>query len=174
MSGFLRGEVVLPIWCIALIVPAVLPPLLLRDASRMVPWEVLLIASLPQIQAFLGIEILGSSAVNYVSAAAMSLLVVVNLEEFSGFSATPDFAVIFLTVSTVAWAGTWAVIRWLLDVYLSFSLLPSATILMWEFTGATVAGVLAGIFFHGYLEGRTGELAAISSPASACVDPIIC
>ncbi|MGM0371738.1 MAG: hypothetical protein ACQEQJ_04440 [Halobacteriota archaeon] len=149
---------------IALIVVglAVLPPVTFRNPLVMLPWEVLALVILPLFVRGLFGGLLGTIAA-YLGVAAVALVVAVDLDVFTPVRMTTWFAVIFVGVTTMATAGIWAVLRWLSDIFLGTTLVyptpPPVTpaveqialeALMWDFVGATLAGLFAGVIFAWY------------------------
>jgi hypothetical protein len=155
-----------PLWAgftAALLALAVVPAVAYRRVDAMVPWEILALASVPAIGRFLvvgqtvgGVALTGR-VTTYVGVAAAALIVAVELDVFTPVRMTRGFAVLFVSVATVATAGLWAETRWLSDVLLGTGFVldgrPKHVIeesLMIDFVAATVAGVLAGVFFAYY------------------------
>jgi hypothetical protein len=141
---------------------ALLPAGIYRAPFAMVPWEVLLLAVVPLLgRTFSTIPQTGALA-QYLSVAALALLVAVELHTFTSASMNPQFAVAFVVIATVAAAGIWAVARWVPDVLLGTEFMLTAGVpeseiehqLMLEFVYSTVAGLLAGIIFQEYFRRR--------------------
>jgi hypothetical protein len=86
----------------------------------------------------------------YLSAAALALIVAVELHAFTTVEMNHRFAVLFVVVATIATAGVWAVVQWLSDVYLGTAFLHSEHRLVWDFVAATVIGGMAGVVFEWY------------------------
>lgn len=147
-AGFITGVVVL----------AVVPPVVHRNATRMLPWEVLAMAALPVIgRSFARVELTGDLA-TYLSVAALALIVAVELHAFTTVRMTYGFAVVFVVVTTMATAGVWAILRWSLDVTIGTQFLLEQGVpphqihddLMVEFIYSTAAGIVAGTIFELY------------------------
>jgi hypothetical protein len=151
---------------------ALVPAVRYRDPLTMLPWEVLLLASLPVVGRTLvvgqtlGGVVLTGRVTTYLAVAAVALIVAVELDVFTPVRMNEAFALLFVVVATTAAAGVWAVTQWLADLYLGTSLLldgrPEAVVereLMWDFVAATVVGVLAGLIFEYYFRrrARVGE-----------------
>lgn len=137
---------------------AVIPPVVNRDWTVMLPWEVLVVAALPAVgRSFATVELTSDLAV-YLSVAALALVVAVELHAFTPVRMTYGFAVFFVVVATMATAGTWAVARWSLDVLLGTQFLLEPGVdervihdeLMFEFVYSTVAGLVGGAVFELY------------------------
>jgi len=158
------GDVLWAGFAATVAVIALLPPALFGHRRAMVPAEILLVAALPVIgRAFSTVPVTGNLA-TYLSVAALALIVALELHTFTPVRMTPRFAVVFVAIATMATAGVWAVVRWLLDLSLgtTFLLRPGVTehaieeALMWEFVASTVAGVGAGLLFAYYVGRRIG------------------
>ncbi|WP_181686237.1 hypothetical protein [Halorhabdus salina] len=138
---------------------AILPPLAHRDPKAMIPWEVFVLAALPLLGYTFGVNVAFREVTTYLSVAALALLVAVELQLFTTVEMNYQFALLFIVVSTLAFAGLWAVSRWVSDIYLGTTLLLDPTLsedvveehLMWEFIASAVAGLLAGLVFELYV-----------------------
>ncbi|WP_152041936.1 hypothetical protein [Salinigranum salinum] len=167
-----------PVWAgvtATVAVLALIPAIRYRDPLTMLPWEVLLVASLPIIgrtfvvgQRVGGITLTGR-VTTYLAVAAVALVIAVELDAFTTVRMNRAFALLFVVVTTTAAAGVWAVVQWTSDLYLGTSLLLDGrpeevveTELMWDFVAATATGVLAGLLFEYYFRrrARTGARVA--------------
>lgn len=161
------GSVVWAGFVAAVAVLAVVPAIRYRDPLRMLPWEVLLVASLPVVGRTLVIGqrvggfTLTGRVTTYLAVAAVALVVAVELDVFTSVRMNDAFALLFVVVTTTAAAGIWAVVQWAADLFLGTSLLldgrPESVIeaeLMWDFVAATLAGLLAGLLFEYYFRRR--------------------
>ena len=137
---------------------SILPAVAYRDTIS-APWEILFIAALPFIHKIAGFQLLSNVAISYISVSAVALLLVVQMDEFTSLRTNSFFAVFLTVIVTIAMGGFWALMRWFSDMYLGTSLIISEEHLMWEFTGATVAGILSGLIYHYYFKKRTVEAA---------------
>lgn len=130
----------------------------------MLPWEMLLLATLPVVgRAFATVRVTGNLS-TYLSVAAIALIIAVELQLFTSVRMTPRFAVVFVGVATMGAAGVWAVVRWTADQLLgtAFILVPTLSehaieeALMWEFVASTIAGIGAGVVFAVYVRRQIG------------------
>ncbi|ESP87161.1 hypothetical protein [Candidatus Halobonum tyrrellensis] len=166
------GEVVWGVFVLVAAAVALVPPVAFRDATAMLPWEVLVLTALPAIGrvAVAGQRVDGMTftgrVTTYVAVAAIALVVAVEMDVFTPVRMNHTFAVVFVTITTVAAAGVWAVLRFASDTLLGTTFLldsrPDAVVesaLMWDFVAATVAGVAAGFLFEYYFRRHT-DLAA--------------
>ncbi|WP_259517706.1 hypothetical protein [Halanaeroarchaeum sp. HSR-CO] len=150
------------------VVLAALPAVIYRSARVMVPWEVLLLATLPMLaRSLAGPGTLGQVAA-YLSVAAVALIIAVELDVFTAVRMTTSFAVVFVVIATMATAGSWAVVQWLSDIYLGTTFIyptsppvgpavdeAALESLMWDFVAATAAGLLGGLVFALYFRERS-------------------
>ncbi|USZ68061.1 hypothetical protein NGM10_15170 [Halorussus salilacus] len=129
---------------------ALVPAVVHRTATMMLPWEVLALAALPILGRTLATVVLTSRVATYLSVAALALIVAVELHLFTTVKMTHWFAVLFVVIATIAAAGVWAVVQWLSDVYLGTAFIENEHRLMWDFVAATAVGGLAGVIFEWY------------------------
>jgi hypothetical protein len=138
---------------------AVIPAVAKGSARAMLPWEVTALTAIPVLGRSLASVPVTNQVATYLSVAAMAFVVAVELHLFTSVRMTDAFAVSFVAVTTMAMAGTWAVVRWVLDSFLgtTFLLDPALTTaaieraLMWEFVASTAGGLLGGLLFAGYV-----------------------
>jgi hypothetical protein len=155
-----EGELLSAGFAVAIVALALVPPMGFRTARAMLPWEVLLLASLPVLgRTVVVVTGLGTGRVStYVAMAAIALIVAVELHVFTSVRMNSQFAVAFVVLTTMAAAGVWSVARWVPDVLIgtSFILKPGVEDsvierrLMLDFVASTVVGVLAGGVFQWY------------------------
>lgn len=128
---------------------SVIPALRLGSVWAMLPWEVLVLASLPLLALTFGIPGTGRIA-TYLAVAAVALIIAVELHVFTAVSMNDSFAILFVVVTTMAAAGVWAIVRWSGDLYLGLAFPLTERELMFEFAASTIAGLFAGIVFDLY------------------------
>jgi hypothetical protein len=158
VESLLSGDLAWAGFAVVVLGLALVPPLAYRDASVLLPWEVLLLAILPLFGRALATNLLASQLATYFSVAAVALIVAVELDVFTTVKMTEWFAIVFVVLATMAAAGTWAVVRWSSDVLLGTSLLLTPGVaesvieerVMWEFVYSAAAGFLAGAVFELY------------------------
>lgn len=159
---------VAPLWAgfaLVVIVLALVPPLKYRDPMAMLPWEVLLLATLPLLaRVVVELAALRGDVVTYVAVAAIALVVAVELHLLTPVEMNERFAVGFVVTATMAAAGLWAVVRYGSDILLGTTLLlPPGGVdaseealakaehdLMLEFVASFIAGIVAGALFEWY------------------------
>jgi hypothetical protein len=164
LGSLLDGQLLWALFAACLATLALLPPLAYRDSKAMLPWEILLLATLPVVgRAVATVQVTGNLA-TYLSVAAIALIIAVELQLFTPVRMSPRFAVIFVGVATIGAAGFWAVARWVADQTLGTTFIPVPTMsehaieeaLMLEFVASTIAGVGAGVLFAVYVGRQIG------------------
>ncbi|MEF8880473.1 MAG: hypothetical protein V5A72_01425 [Candidatus Nanohaloarchaea archaeon] len=133
-----------------------LPALSYRNLKVMLPWEIVLLGSIPVIVRSLGISAFSSQVATFTSMAALALMIAIELQMFTKIRFNHSFAVLFTVIATLAIAGLWAITRYMLGAYTGNSYLTTNDALMAEFMNATIAGFIAGILFDSYFK-RRGE-----------------
>jgi hypothetical protein len=134
---------------------AALPGPFYRTYTAMLPWEVLAVTVL--VLGWFAVAP-GSVLAEYLTFAVVALLIAFEVHLFTTVRMSHRFALLFVTISTTAMAGVWALVRWSLDVTIGTTLAPGHEALMWEFVAATVVGVLAGGAFDLYVRWWEGRL----------------
>lgn len=143
----LGGRLLYAGFALAVLAAGVVPPAVARDPTAMLPWELLALALLPAVARTLGLFV---AEANYVSVAAVALVVAVELSAFTGVEMTARFAVAFVVLTTMAVAAVWAVAQYASDAYLGTDLVAGTTALQWELAAASAVGVAAGLLFAAY------------------------
>ncbi len=170
------GEVVWTVFVLVVVVLGAVPAALQRDRHAMLPWELLALAALPVAgRVFVAGRTVGEvtltgRVMTFVSVAAVALILAVLLDRFTPVRMNDTFAVVFVVVSTTAAAGIWAVVQWLSDIYLRTGFLdrPHAEeALMWDFTAATMAGLLSALLFTYYFRRRANGRNGGNGPATS-------
>ncbi|MFO7926013.1 hypothetical protein [Natronomonas sp.] len=132
---------------------AIAPALVSRAWTRTVPWPLLLICTIPLSLGSIGLSFL-ADFVTGLSIAALGMLVVVSLQLTGRVRMTPNFAVFFVVLATLATAGFWAVSSAVSAQYLGTVFVETNDDLMMIFTAATLAGFVAGGLFRAYFRRR--------------------
>lgn len=147
VGGVVRGDLLWLAFTLVVAGIAALPAVVTRSPLSMPPWEVVVVATLPAAGRLFTTTILTGQVVTYVSVAALSLLVAVDLDVFTGVRMNDSFAALFVVVTTLAAAGVWAVVRWLSDIALGTALVADEHTLMVEFSASAVAGIIAAVAY---------------------------
>ncbi|MEF8785737.1 MAG: hypothetical protein V5A45_07355 [Haloarculaceae archaeon] len=132
---------------------AIVPALVSRTWTRTVPWPLLLICTVPLAVGGLGPSFFADFAIG-LSIAALGMLVVVALQLTGSVRMTPNFAIVFVVLTTMATAGFWAVGSAGSAQYLGTAFVETNDDLMEIFTAATLAGFVAGVLFRTYFRRR--------------------
>jgi hypothetical protein len=132
---------------------AIAPALAGGSWTRTVPWPLLLVCALPLAAGAVGLTFF-ADFVTGLSIAALGMLVVVSLQLTSSVRMTPNFAVFFVVLATMATAGFWAVGSAASARYLGTAFVETNDDLMIIFTAATLAGFVAGGLFRLYFQRR--------------------
>lgn len=133
------------------------PPVAYREWRVMLPWELLAFALMPiLVRAVFGGE-LGVFAY-YLAVAALALILTVELHMFTALEMTHWFAVLFVTMATLASVAAWTVVRWTSDRLLGTAFLTDNDALMTEWVYVALAGLAAGVIFDAYFRRRDRQL----------------
>lgn len=161
LENLVDGDAIWTAFLAASLVILVLPAVLLRDSSAILPPEVTALAVLPGVTRALDLAWV-TDYVTYVGVAALALAVVVELTLFTDAKLSPRFADAMVVLTTMAAIGVWAVLQFYSDRFLGTELLGSADAVMWEFIRATAAGVAAAVVFELYFAYRTPTEATVT------------
>ncbi len=158
VEHLLDGDLVWISVTVVVLAVVLLPPLINRSPYVMLPWELLLVVSLPIGIRGVAPMLFTSTAALYLATAGLALLVIAELHAFTAVEVTHWFAVLSVIMMTLAIAGLWAVGRYYLDRTLGTTYLTDNAALMTEFAWATVVGVGAGVLFDLYFRPRVRRL----------------
>lgn len=165
------------LFALTVVVLGVFPAVRFGSVEVMLPWEVLLMASLPTIVRAFATWPVADALATYLAVAALALIVAIELHAFTPVVMNYWFALLFVVVTTLAAAGGWAVVRYQFDLLLGTGLLlgpdeeATERALMFEFVWSAVAGVLAGIVFRAYFRRKAFDGRLPEDVAGEIVDP---
>lgn len=134
-----------------------IPPVAYGEWRVMLPWELLVLATLPILVRGLFGGSVGTFAA-YLAVAGLALLITVELHMFTSLQVTHWFAIAFVVLTTLASVAAWTVVRWNLDRTFGTSYLSTNEVLMAEWLSVTVAGLAAGVLFDAYFRRRDRQL----------------
>ena len=134
----------------ATIAIVLVPVVAYRLPTAMLPWEVLLFATVPLISESFDV-LLPRSVATFLVVPALALAVAVEFDAFTSVEMSPGFAVTFVVTSTMATAGAWGVVKWVADLVLGTQSLGNLPDTMWTMVAATGTGVVTGAIFAAYL-----------------------
>lgn len=132
---------------------ALTPAIVSRTWTRTVPWPLLLLCTIPLSITGIGLSFF-ADFITGLSVAALGMLVVISLQLTGQVRMTPNFAVVFVVLTTLSTAGFWAVGSAVSAQYLGTSFVETNDELMIIFTAATLAGFVAGGLFRVYFGHR--------------------
>ncbi|WP_340102190.1 hypothetical protein [Salinibaculum salinum] len=132
---------------------AIAPAFAARTWTRTVPWPLLLVCTIPLSVGAIEASFF-AGFVTSLSVTALGMLVVVALQSAGLVRMTPNFAVVFVVLTTMATAGFWAAGSAASAQYLGTTFVETNDDLMAIFTAATVAGFVAGGLFRLYFRRR--------------------
>jgi hypothetical protein len=148
---------------------ALIPPVSSRSWVRMMPWPLLLIASLPQAIGLFQLDFVADIVVG-VGLATLALLVVVALQMTTTLRMTPSFATVFVVIAALAVVGLWAVGSAFSAAAFGTAFVKSNDQLMVIFTAAAIGGISTGIAFRWIFRRRLREeIAATDTPGGEYV-----
>lgn len=160
-STLLEGAFDGTIITIFVVTVVVLPALVFRDPLVMPPWELVLIVAVPVVwRALLG-RGFTTDVATYLAVAALALLIAVELHQFTALRMTHSLAIGLVALTTLAVAGIWNVLQWIIDVVVGTSFLLDGRSqdainadVMVEFIYAGVAGIGGGLVFDLYFRSQ--------------------
>ncbi len=135
------------------------PAMLLRKPYVMPSWYFIVLAILPIIGSTTAYYFFSTSIPFYISIATIAMLLVAEINWFTSVRMNYRFAIVLVMVTTLAISGLLYLIQWFLDMNMgTMFLLDGRTPeeinahVMYRFMYATIAGVVAGMFFGWYLK----------------------
>lgn len=157
-QSFLAGDLAWTIFVLNIVALCLVAPVAVRNPEVMLPAELIGVAALPTFGHVITTLESVSDVTVYVSVAAVALILVVQFDLFTTVEMTVGFAIVFVAFTTLAAAGSWAVLRWAMDITLGTNILLKPGVstdaihdeLMMEFVYSAVAGVVAGVVFEVY------------------------
>jgi hypothetical protein len=138
---------------------SLVPPLVYRSWKRTVPWLLLFVATIPVGAGAFGPAFL-ATVVDGVGIATLALLAIAALQLTTDVRMTPNVAVGFVVVTTLAFTGFWALGSAASARYLGTAFLETNDELMIVFTAALLASLFAGGVFRWSFRRRLREALA--------------
>lgn len=154
---------------VALVTVAVVvsAPVHTRDPTTTMPAELVAVVVLPLVLQAAGVFL---QTTPFVAIAGLALLVVLALDGLTSLEMAPRFAVLFVVVTTMAFAGAWAIAEFAADSLLGTELIVSQRELNVDLVSATVVGVVAGAVFGAYVR-ETDSIAPLhGTPLDGLLD----
>lgn len=146
-ESFLTNAILWGLFSLTVVAVAALPALADRDWTAMVPWLLVLVATIAVIVGAVGFY---SEAAGYVVTVSLALIIVVELEVFTPVELSQWFAVSFAVMTTLAIQSLWIVAQFCSDLWLGTEFLSTQTELQRDIVIVTVVGLAVGGFFYWY------------------------
>ena len=137
-----------------------LPPVVSRDPMGTMPGELVVLVAIPVTFRLLGVFL---ELTQYVAIAGSALLVVLVLDWYTSLEMAPRFAVAFVTITTMAFAGAWAVAEFATDIFLGTDFISTQRELNLDLVTATAVGLIAGALSEAYFR-KTDGAAPLQGP----------
>ncbi|QSG08645.1 hypothetical protein [Halapricum desulfuricans] len=151
---------------IALVVAVIvlIPAIVFRERRAMPPWELIALVLAPILwQALLG-HSFRTDIPAYLAVAALALLVITELHQFTSVRMNRSFAIVLVVLTTLAVAGVWNVLQWTSDVLFETAFVLDGRSqdainadIMVEFVAAGCAGIGAGVLFDLFVRSRDDD-----------------
>ncbi len=128
---------------------AIVPALRSGRWTRTVPWPLLLLSTAPLVVGALEPTLFGL-VVSGTGIAGLGMLLVVVLQMTTSVRMTPLFAIAFVVLVTLAFAGFWAVGSAFSAATLGTDFVQTNTALMYVFSAALLGSLVGGVIFRWY------------------------
>lgn len=145
VESFLTDAFLWGLFSLAVVTVAVLPALTKRDSTAIVPWPLLLIATVGVIARAVGLY---SEVAGYLGIVALALVIVVELEEFTAVELSRWFAVSFAVMTALALQSIWIIAQFYSDLWLGTGFLSTQTELQEDIVIVTVVAIVVGGLFY--------------------------
>lgn len=147
------GKRLWPAFALLAVGVVLLPPVLTRDLATTMPGELVALVALPVVLRAAGLFL---QATPFVAMAGLALLVILVLDGFTSLEMAPRFAVLCVVITTMAFAGSWAIAEFAADAFLGTDFVGGQRELNLDLLTATVVGALAGVVFEAYFRETDG------------------
>lgn len=128
---------------------ALVPALVHKSWTTTVPWPILLLASSPLLVGAFSPSFVGDTLFA-LGIAALAILVVVALQMTTTVRMTPNFAIGFVVIATLATAGAWALGSAASARFFGTAFVETNDQLMSIFTSALLASLFSAVIFRWY------------------------
>jgi len=144
-ESLLEGDILWALFSAVVITVAVIPAVQSRDYSVMVSWEILLLSALP---AFARLVDAFTTPLGYLSVAALGLLVVAEIDQFTPARMAGWFAGALVIMTTMSVASSWIILRYFANRLLGTAFVTTVDALMWDLIVASTVGIVFGVVFE--------------------------
>lgn len=124
---------------------ALVPVVFTRNASIMVSWEILLLSVLPALAQVSGVF---ARPLGYLSVAALGLLVVAEINQFTSARLPGWFLAVFVVMTTMSVASVWTIVRYAANLMVGTNFVTTVDALMWDLVVASSVAVGFGVLFQ--------------------------
>jgi hypothetical protein len=149
VASFLFGSILIMGMAAVGVVVAAVPAAVHRSWTRTVPWPMLLLATLALAVGAFSPSFLGD-AIFALAVAALAILLVVTLQLTTTVRMTPNFAIGFVMIATLATAGAWALGGAASARFFGTEFLETNDQLMFVFSAALLASLGSALAFRWY------------------------
>jgi len=132
----------------------IVPPFVTHDVETPLPGELVAVVAIPVAARSLG---LFPEITPFVTMAGLALLLLLVLDEFTSLEMAPRFAVLFVVVVTMAFAGAWVMAQFAADALVGTEYVEGQRDLNLALLTATVVSLVAGIVCEAYFRETDGE-----------------
>ena len=154
VAMFAGGNRLWPAFALIVTAVVVLPPALSRDPAMTMPGELVALVALPVVSRAVGFFLQVSL---FVAIAGLAMLVVLLLDGYTSLEMAPRFAVGFVVITTMAFAGGLAIAQFAADTLLGTDFVAGQREMNLDLLTATVVGLLAGIALEAYFRETDGS-----------------
>jgi hypothetical protein len=149
VESFLTGAFLWGGLALVVVTVVSLPGIITGDPSEIPPWPLPFVAAVAVVLRGAGLlpDITG-----YVAIGSIALVLVVELDLYTGVDLSRRFAIVFATMTTMALQALWIIAQFYSDRWLDTTFLRSQTELQWDMVYVTAVGVVLGIVAEWYFE----------------------
>ena len=126
-----------------------LPAVVTGDPTETVPWPLPFVAVAAVVLRGVGLY---PDVTGYVALGSVALVLVVELDVYTGIELSRRFAVVFAVMTTMALQALWIIAQFYSDRWLDTAFLRSQAELQWDMVYVTAVGVVLGVLVEWYLE----------------------
>lgn len=125
------------------------PALWTRDWTAVVPWPVVVVATLATVVGIYGWH---AEVAGYVALVAVAFTAAVELDAFTAVRMSRRFAAGFAVLAAMALQGWWIVVQFVADRWVGTDFLTTQTELQWDIVAVTAVGLLVSGGFALYFD----------------------
>lgn len=141
----LNDEVLWASFTAVVIAVALVPTVVASDATVTVSWEILLVSAVPALARLADVFV---DPLGYLSVAALGLLVVAEIDQFTPARLPGWFAAAMVVMTTMSVASSWVIVRYFANLSFGTAFATSIDALMVELIVASGIGLGFGVLFE--------------------------